>query len=199
MVRVGLIVAVVTGCTYSAPELPGDGPVTLDTPVDTPVDMPPDMMTTPFWTAVVGADAVGNTLKKTTAFTGWGDAGATSFASVPSGDCFVEFKTAESTTAKAVGLSRGDTNQSFNDIDFDLVLGTNKKVYIYEGAVLRGQVATYDTADTFRVEVVGGVVGYRQNGTLLFTSLLTHAYPLLVDAALYSPDATITDVVFSDQ
>ena len=149
-----------------------------------------------FWTSVVGAEANGNALTKTAPGIGWGDAGASTSRSVASGDCFVEFTTAESTTGKAVGLSRGDDSQSFNDIDFDLVLGANRKVYVYEGAVLRGQVSTYIANDVFRVEVVGGVVNYRKNNAVLLTSTLAPTYPLVVDTALFSPGATIANVVF---
>lgn len=198
MARVGLITVVLAGCTYTAPAIQADGSLPPDGTTDTPVDMPPDTPA-PFWTGVQGADAVANTLTKTTSVSGWGDAGASSTQTVTSGDCFVEFKTSEASTGKALGLSQGDINQSFNDIDFDIVLGANRKLYIYEGPTLRGQFGTYVAADTFRVEVVGGIVRYRQNGTLLFTSSIAPTYPLLVDAALFSPGATITDVVFTDQ
>jgi hypothetical protein len=51
----------------------------------------------------------------------------------------------------------------------------------------------YASGDRFHVEVVGGVVRYRQNGVLVHTSSRTPVYPLLVDTSLYTPGATVTD------
>lgn len=199
MVRVGLIATVLVACTYSAPADLLDGQANPDSlPDAVPDSQPPDTMPQAFWTSVVGADANGNALTKTAPSSGWGDAGASTSRSIASGDCFVEFSSGESTTGKAVGLSHGDDSQSFNDIDFDLVLGANRKVYVYEGSVLRGQVSSYVANDIFRVEIVAGVVLYRKNGALLFTSTLAPTYPVVADAALFSPGATITNVVFDN-
>lgn len=195
--RAGVLTIVVSACTYTPPGEVADGPVTPDGPSDTTLpDTPPDTQPAEFWTAVVGADASGTSLTKTTGASTWGDSGARSSRSIASGDCFVEFSTAESTTGKALGLSHGDDSQSFNDIDFDLVLGANKKVYVYEGALLRGQFGTYIANDVFRVERVGTVVNFRRNGMLLFSTVTPAVFPLVVDAALFSPNATITGVVF---
>ena len=48
-----------------------------------------------------------------------------------------------------------------------------------------------------RVAVEGGVVKYRKNGTLVYTSTVAPTYPLLVDTALYTSGATLTNVVLS--
>lgn len=200
MVRVGLMMTALLACSYNAPADLQDGQSNPDSLPDSmpPDTLPPDTQPQAFWTSIVGADTNGNSLTKTAPATGWGDAGASTSRSIASGDCFVEFTTAESTTGKALGLSRGDDSQSFNDIDFDFVLGANRKVYVYEGALLRGQVGTYVANDVFRVEIVAGVVLYRKNGALLFTSTLAPQYPVIVDAALFSPGATITNVVFDN-
>jgi RHS repeat-associated protein len=63
--------------------------------------------------------------------------------------------------------------------------------------VLRGDFGTYATGDKLRVSIEGGVVKYRRNGTLLYTSSVTPAYPLLVDTALYSAGSTLTNVTIS--
>ena len=46
-----------------------------------------------------------------------------------------------------------------------------------------------------RVAVEGGVVRYRRNGALLYTSAAAPSYPLLVDAALYTQGATLNNAV----
>ena len=45
--------------------------------------------------------------------------------------------------------------------------------------------------------VESGVVVYRRNGVLFYTSGVAPVYPLLVDTALYSAAGTIADVVLS--
>ena len=60
-----------------------------------------------------------------------------------------------------------------------------------------GQFNPYASGDKLRVAVEGGVVKYRQNGTVFYTSGVTPVYPLLVDTSLYSNGATISNVVIS--
>jgi hypothetical protein len=49
--------------------------------------------------------------------------------------------------------------------------------------------------DIFRVEIVGGVVKYKQNGVVIYTSTVAPTYPLRVDTSLYTPNSTINNVV----
>lgn len=197
MVRAGVITLALCGCTYTPPGgLPADGPV--DSPVDMPPDEPTDVPPAGFWTAVLGADAVINNLTKTTGIDGWGDSGAVSVATVASGDCYAEFSTSENDTGKALGLSNGDNNQSFVDIDFDIVLGKNRTIAVYEGSIMMGNFGTYVAGDVFRIAVTGTAVTYLKNGAVFFTSAKSPTYPLLVDAALFSSGASITNAVLVD-
>ena len=43
--------------------------------------------------------------------------------------------------------------------------------------------------------VEGGVVKYRKNGTLFYTSLVAPAYPLLVDTAMLDMQSTVNNVM----
>ena len=70
------------------------------------------------WTSVVGASVTGNSLSKTTG-TGWGNSGASSIQGLESTG-FVEFTATETSTWRMLGLSRGDANQTYQDIDFGL-------------------------------------------------------------------------------
>lgn len=199
MMRLGLLAAVVCGCQYHAPTAIADDASTPDTSIDAPIDAPPiDSPPPEFWTGVVGATASTNNLIKTTGVSNWGDAGASSVATVASGNCYVEFTTAEFNKGKALGLSHGDSTQSFNDIDFDLMLGANGKMFVYEGAVQIGTFGSYAPGDLFRVEVIGSAINYYRNGLLFLTRVRTPIYPLLVDAALFSADATLQNVTFVD-
>jgi PKD repeat protein len=144
-----------------------------------------------FWTEAVGVSASGSSLTKTGA--GGYDAGAISTKALASGDGFLEFTASETTTYRIAGLSRGNTNQHYSDVDFGILLVPPSWIYIYEGGVSRGALATYASGDRLRVAVEGGVVRYRRNGNLIYTSTVPPAYPLLVDTSLYDTGATITN------
>jgi uncharacterized repeat protein (TIGR01451 family) len=143
----------------------------------------------------VGTSVVGNTLTKTAAL-GW-NAAAFSTRALVKGDGFAEFTTSEATTSKIAGLSHGNTNTAFEDIDFGVLMASNGSFYVFESGVTAGVAGSYVAGDRFRVAVEGGVVKYRRNGVLFHTSALVPVYPLLVDTALYSPAATIGDVVLA--
>ena len=144
-----------------------------------------------FWQNAVGVVAVGNDLTRVNTLGGW-NSGASSVRSL-AGDGYAEFSTAENTTNKMAGLSNGDSNQSYTDIDFAINLRASGVVFIYEGGVRIAKVGTYVAGDVFRIEVAGGVVTYWQNGTLLRTSAGTPSFPLGLDSALLTNGGTITD------
>jgi hypothetical protein len=45
-------------------------------------------------------------------------------------------------------------------------------------------VGSYATGDTLRVAIEAGLVKYRKNGTVVYTSLLAPVYPVYADATL---------------
>jgi hypothetical protein len=146
------------------------------------------------WTALVGASASGNDLTKTAA-TGW-NAGAVSTRAIASGNGFVELTASELTTKRIVGLNKGNTGPGYGEIDFALYLNLGE-LRVYENGVERAIVGSYATGDSLRVAIESGVVKYRKNGALLYTSAVAPAYPLLVDTSLYTTGATVNDVVLS--
>jgi hypothetical protein len=141
----------------------------------------------------------GNSLTKTAA-TAWGNAGAVSTQQIASGSGFVEFKASETNTYRMLGLSNGNSNASYQDIDFAIYQYTGQ-LQVYEAGVFKGSLGSYATDDTLRVGVIssggGSVVEYSRNGTVFYTSTRTPAYPLLVDCALYNQYATINNAVIS--
>jgi CSLREA domain-containing protein len=144
---------------------------------------------------ITGSAASGNTLTKSAA-NGW-NAGAFSTRALAKGDGFVEFTTAETTTHKMLGFGHGQSSTDFAEIDLGVLLASNGTFYVFEGGVSQGVFGSYMAGDRFRVAIEGGVVKYRRNGVLFHTSAALPSYPLLVDMALYSPAATISDVVLS--
>ena len=67
---------------------------------------------------------------------------------------------------------------------------------MFESGISRGVFGGVPVdGDRFEVAVEGGVVRYLKNGAVFYTSGVAPAYPLLVDTALYTPGATIVNVV----
>src|SRR5207244_7772587 len=108
---------------------PTPTPTPVPTPTPTPIPTPPPGTQNVIWTNVVKATANGNNLTKTSG-SGW-DAGAVSTQQIASGDGYVEFTTNNNSVNTVCGLSNGDSNQSFNDVDFAFYLATGY-VYVYE-------------------------------------------------------------------
>ena len=151
------------------------------------------------WTNTAGVSVSGNSLTKNVA-TAWGNSGASSTQSITSGDGYVEFTPSTLGTLRAIGLSKGDSNQTQTDIDFAIVLGYSfgHTYRVWENGVEKFVGPTYYAAtDVFRVAVEGGVVKYYRNGTLFYTSTTAPTYPLLVDTAFYTNGATINNVVLT--
>jgi hypothetical protein len=152
------------------------------------------------WMNDVGVGVSGNNLTKTAGM-GW-NAGAASVQGIASGDGYVEFTAPGTGWNWMAGLSKGDTNQSYGDIDYAIYL-YNGYVYVYEGGVYRGGFTSYTGGDRFHVGVEGGVVRYRQNGALLYQSPVPvtpgpgGSYPLVLDTAFLTPGASLTNATIA--
>jgi hypothetical protein len=176
------------GATFTGVVISGDWTTTAPPPPPAGEDV--------VWTSLVGVSASGNSLTKT-ASTGWGNAGAASTKSLASGDGHVAFTVGETNAYRMIGLSNGNANANYTEIDFAIHLRGDGAVTILENGALRGIFGTYAAGDTLQVAVVSGSVQYKKNGSLLYTSSQSFSYPLLVDTALYSQGATLTGVVIS--
>jgi len=108
-------------------------------------------------------------LTKTNGTTAW-NAGASSVNVIRDGYGYVEFTATETNTYRIAGLSNGDSNQDYTDIDFGLLMRSDASLGIWEAGTYRGEVGSYAANDRFRVEVRYGVVRYFRNGSLLYTS-----------------------------
>lgn len=148
------------------------------------------------WTRTRGVLASGNDLTMTGP-RGWGNAGAASSKVLAAGDGFFELTASETSTARMIGFSSADFDQSWRTLDFALYLGPSGDLAIYERGMYRGSVGSYATNDVLRVAVESGVVSYWNGGVLLYTSLAVPTLPLAVDTALATPGATLTGVVVS--
>ncbi len=147
------------------------------------------------WTGHVKASSSGNTLWKTTTPGVW-DAEGISTRAIDSPDGYLEVSASLSPTVAMVGLSNGNSNANHPDIDYALYM-SGGTLLVYEGGVSRGSFGTLASTDRLRVSVEGGVVKYRKNGALLYTSTMAPIYPLLVDTSLLAAGSTIQGAVLS--
>ena len=165
------------------------------------------------WENLVGTSASGSTLTKTAGTANF-DSGGVSTQTIDVADGYVEFTAPDNTTAKIVGLTTGppgaDTDASANALNFGVGLSFNGQVFVYENGNAIGPLGAYLAGDRFRVTVhdnfdgtatvsfstVTGTCnpGSACNETVFSTGTMTGAYPFHVDASLYSPGTTITNV-----
>lgn len=153
------------------------------------------------WTAGVNVAITGNTITKNAGGTDW-NAQAISTQTIAA-DGYVEFDTDNQVMC---GLSNGDTDYGFADIDF-AIYSTGSAygyaVHIYEGGdQVVTAVATSGAGSSFRVQVVASVVTYWHKPaagawTFLYESLGTPTFPLLVDSSIYTEGSAITDAVIA--
>jgi RHS repeat-associated protein len=157
---------------------------------------PPGTVEPVTWTNLVNTTPTGsgNSLYKGNTTWAW-NAGATSVRAITSGDGYVEFTAVSGGPTQMAGLSNGNTDTNYTDIDFALYQN-GLSLYASENGTLYGPWSV-GVGDVLRVEVTSGVVKYKKNGTVLRTSTRTPTYPLLVDAAIDSPGTTIRNAMLS--
>ncbi len=143
------------------------------------------------WTNLVNVAVTGDVLQKTNGCDGCDDAGASSEQQLIEGDGYVEFTVGEATTFWMAGLSHGNTDTTFTDIDFGLRFNGSGWADVLEAGIYQGGDTPYAAGDVFRIAVVAGRVRYFKNGMFLRESAQTPAYPLLLDSSLGSMGATI--------
>lgn len=144
------------------------------------------------WMNVVGASVSGNSLTKTGSVTSW-DTGASSTNVIRDGYGYVEFTMPDLTHRVMAGLGNGDSGVNYTDVDYG-IHPAEGIFHVYEAGVYRGQYGSYVAGDRFRVEVQHGVVRYRHNGVVFYTSTVAPKYPLRADISLFEPGTTINNV-----
>ncbi|MBP6703469.1 MAG: hypothetical protein KBH14_09570 [Vicinamibacteria bacterium] len=151
-----------------------------------------DLPTTFLWTRLAGVSVNGTSLVRGSGPPLW-NAGAISVPVLSAGDGYVEFDATETTSYRMLGLGRGDVNQGFPDLEWAVYLTGNGAFQLFESGVAKTGPMPYATGDRFRVAVESGIVTYRHNGTLSYTSDVPPTYPLVVDTSMYTPGATLAN------
>jgi hypothetical protein len=132
-------------------------------------------------------------IRKTSAGAAW-DAGGTSVQTRTEKNWYVEAKITQALAGAAIGLSNGNTDEDFDDIDFGIQAEeASNDLNVIEGGVTMFT-TTYEADDRVRVAVVSGEVRYFLNDNLIYTSLTAPTYPLLVDVSIRIQNSGWDDV-----
>ena len=148
---------------------------------------------------VLTTDNGGGELEKTSAGSGW-SAGGTSVATI-TGDGYCTWTVGAETTHIICGLSVGNTDAGFTDIDFGIYTRNDSVFFVYENGNLKASPAGGYTASTvFKVERSGTTIKYyRDIGSgfvLQYTSLASSTGDLIVDCSMHTiVGAKIQDTV----
>jgi hypothetical protein len=144
------------------------------------------------WTNMVNCTADGNLLQKTGGVDQMDDAHATSAQAVLSGDAYVEFTAEQADKERWCGLNNTNAiHQSCDDINFAIRLTNTGKANVVENGVVKAKLK-YKARNVFRIAAESGVINYYKNGSVIYTSTATPAYPLLVNASLVNTMAAVS-------
>ena len=141
---------------------------------------------------MVNATANGNSLRKTSGCGGCPDASGVAQQPITAGNGYVEFTVSETGTLRYLGLGSSAVGSDPSSIRFAFRLqaGTAE---VREGGTYRSEISV-TAGSVLRIAIESNVVKYSKDGAVFFTSS-GPAYPLFVDALLYDPGATITNVM----
>lgn len=150
--------------------------------------------TTVTWTNVVGASLVGNVVTKTAADGAW-DAGAFSNQSIAAGNGYVEFTPAQADKHVMIGFGdETDAGQNYLELLYAIYLTNAAFIEVHESGAMKLTAVPYVITDVFRIEIAGGVVVYKKNGVIFYTSAAAPTYPLYVDTSIFSNGGIISGV-----
>lgn len=125
------------------------------------------------------------------------DAQAVSVADVIASSGFVQFKASQTNSSFIMGLSADNPDASNTGIDYGILCFNNGNALIHENGVEMTNTGAYTINDVFRVEVSGGSVVYKKNGTTLYTSLVTPSFPLFMDSSFAQSNAAANSIVMN--
>ncbi len=148
------------------------------------------------WTNQVHAELIGNVLQKTSGCDGCDDAGAASQQVIDAGDGYVEFTIDADGAWLLAGLSHGNDNTSYTDIDYAFRFnGAGWADVLENGVYQSGGDTPYYPGDVFRIAIVGNKLQYIRNGSVLMEETRAMQYPVLLDVTLGTMGSSIRDAV----
>ena len=143
------------------------------------------------WTQLVNATATGPTIAKSGGQAQLDDAGGASAQSITAGDGWLELTVGDPAPFRMAGLALPHAGTSESAIDFAFHLQAGRADVYERGAWKADNTAV--AGDLLRIDVAGGIVTYSKNGSAVYTSAATPAYPLLASASLIDAGAAVDD------
>jgi len=122
--------------------------------------------------------------KSSSAGDSW-NAGATSGPKIHNG--YLLFQPGSTNEARMVGLNHENTTSSFTDINYAIYVRHDARAFVYENGSNKGDIGTYTSNTTFKIDVTGNTVKYYKDGVLKYTSSYAPLFPLFVDTAFRTP------------
>jgi hypothetical protein len=151
------------------------------------------------WADKVNCTSSGATLTKNAGGSAW-NAGARSTLSVLTGNDAsgsVSWKVDQLARQSMAGLSYGNTDVSYADIDFAIYTTAGNRLYVIEsGGLFYDTGVDYAIGKVLKVACDAGTIKYYCDATLLHTSLISPNAPLVFDTSIYDQGTSITDVAF---
>lgn len=142
----------------------------------------------------VNVTITGNTIQKTGGAGSTWDAGGISAQNILAIEGSVQATVDSLQTYRMFGLSHGNHNVNFNDIQFAAYLAGNT-LKIYESGLYKGTFGTLAVSDTVTIAVYGGLVRYYLNTTPVYTSATVPTFPLNLDSSINSLAGRISNVM----
>lgn len=158
---------------------------------------PCSMNETPvIWTNVVGAEVNGNSYTRTAVDDGWNESGASSTQVLPANtDGYAKYTV--TANKKMFGLSETDTNAHYSSIDYAIYTQSGNILQVYEG-YKRGDFGAWAAGDILEVSRTAGVISYKKNGVTFYTSSTLSNSSLIVDTAIYTEGAALSNALVSE-
>jgi hypothetical protein len=147
------------------------------------------------WTSVRNCTVTGSSLEKTSGTDNAEDAGAVSAQEVTSGPVAVQFRVAEISKFRFLGLSSSPTWTGATGMDYSWRLQSGSGE-VYENNRWR-HTGPIVGGDLLRIAVDAGVVRYYRNGSMVYTSTRVPAYPLRVHASIIDLHGTVKDATLT--
>jgi hypothetical protein len=144
------------------------------------------------WTDLVNIAVSGNDISRPSG-SGWGNCGAASLNQLTD-NMYMYTVASETNKQRMIGLSSTNMNAHYNTIDFAIYLRNNGTLQVRELGTSKGDFGSYVNGDTLKVAIESGVIYYYRDSDLLYTSLISPTFPLLVDASLQTNGSTLTEV-----
>jgi hypothetical protein len=158
----------------------------------------PTVMSKVRWASRVNTSLNGTTDALIGASSGWGTAGSFSLDSIAAAtDGAVEFFANQTDKGICCGLSRSNNNDSWDTVEFGVLLAADGTYVVVESGTARTSAAAYTTTNRFRVARENGVLVARKDGAIVWTSGLAPTEALFVDTAFLSTGSLAAPTIAS--